>query len=99
MSAETVRVIAKVTSQPNKVEELKVLLLGLVEPTRRETGCLSYQLLQDKTNAAEFAFIEEWASDSAENAHMTSSHVQDTISKAQSLLAKAPDISRYVIIG
>ena len=99
MSTETVRVIARVTSLPDKVEELKTLLLNLVEPTRREKGCLSYQLLQDKTDAAEFVFIEEWAGDLAENAHMMTSHVQDTLSKAQSLVAKAPDISRYVIIG
>ncbi|WP_411726644.1 putative quinol monooxygenase [Methyloglobulus sp.] len=99
MSNKTVRVIARVTSFPDKVEELKGLLLNLVEPTRREKGCLSYQLLQDKTNAAEFVFIEEWAGDSAENAHMTTAHVQDTLLKAQSLLAKAPDIGRYVIIG
>jgi quinol monooxygenase YgiN len=99
MLNEAVRVIAKVTSQPDKVEELKSLLLNLFEPTRSEKGCISYQLLQDKTNAAEFVFIEEWTSDSAENAHMKTSHVQDTLSKAQSLLAKMPDISKYVIIG
>lgn len=99
MLNKTVRVIARVTSLPDKVEELKTLLLNLVEPTQREKGCLSSQLLQDKTNSAEFVFIEEWTSESAENAHMTTSHVQDTLSKAQSLLAKAPDINKYVIIG
>jgi len=99
MLTETVRVIARVTSLPDKVEELKTLLLNLVEPTRSEKGCVSYQLLQDKTNPAEFVFIEEWTSESAENAHITTPHVQDTLSKAQSLLAKGPDISKYVIIG
>jgi quinol monooxygenase YgiN len=98
MSNETVRVIARVTSLPDKVEELKGLLLNLVEPTRREKGCVSYHLLQDKTDAAEFVFIEEWANDSAIDAHMTTSHVQEAFSKAQSLFAKAPDISKYVVI-
>jgi quinol monooxygenase YgiN len=99
MVNETVGVIAKVTSLPDTVDELKDLLLGLIEPTRRETGCLSYQLLQDETNATEFVFIEEWASHTAESAHMASSHVQDTVSKAHSMLAKAPEISKYVILG
>ena len=98
MLNEAVRVIARVTSQPEKVEELKSILLNLIEPTRREKGCVSYQLLQDKTDAAEFVFIEEWASASAETAHMSTSHVQEALSKAQPLVAKAPDISRYVII-
>ncbi len=99
MANEMLRVIARVTSLPENVEELKTILFNLIGPTRREVGCLSYQLLQDKTNATEFVFVEEWTSASAEHAHMTSSHVQDTISKAQPLLAKAPDICRYVIIG
>ena len=98
MLNEAVRVIARITSQSDKIEELKSILLNLIEPTRSEKGCLSYQLLQDKTYAAEFVFIEEWASDSAEAAHMTTSHVQEVLSKAQPLLAKAPDICRYVII-
>ncbi|MGZ4955909.1 MAG: putative quinol monooxygenase [Methylobacter sp.] len=98
MLNKTVRVIARVTSLPDKVEELKGLLLSLVEPTRREQGCVSYHLFQDKTEPAEFVFIEEWANDSAIDAHMTTSHVQEAFSKAQSLSAKAPDISKYVVI-
>lgn len=98
MSGEVLRVIARITSQLDKVEELKSILLGLVEPTRVEKGCISYQLLQDKTDLTEFAFIEEWTSDSAIDAHMTSSHVLDAFSKAQSLLAKAPEIRKYVIL-
>jgi quinol monooxygenase YgiN len=99
MLNEAVRVIARVTSQPDKVEELKAILLNLVEPTRSEEGCVSYHLLQDKSNSAEFVFIEEWTSDSAENAHMMTTHVQEALSKAQSLFAKAPDISKYAVIG
>jgi quinol monooxygenase YgiN len=99
MLNKTVRVIARVTSLPDKVEELKSILLNLVEPTRSEKGCISYQLLQDKTDSAEFVFIEEWTSDLAIDAHMTTDHLQDTLSKAQSLFAKAPDISKYVVIG
>ncbi|CAH1086066.1 putative quinol monooxygenase [Candidatus Nitrotoga sp. 1052] len=98
MSGEFVRVIARITAQFDKVEELKSVLLGLVEPTRVEKDCISYQLVQDKTDLAEFVFIEEWTSDSAIDAHMASSHVQDAFSKAQSLLAKAPDIRKYVIL-
>ena len=98
MSNKMIKVIARVTSLPDKVEELKSLLLNLVEPTRREQGCISYYLLQDKTDPAEFVFIEEWANDSAIDNHMTTSHVQEAFSKAQSLFAKAPDISKYVAI-
>jgi quinol monooxygenase YgiN len=98
MSGGAVRVIARITTQLDKVEELKSVLLGLVEPTRAEKGCVSYQLVQDKTDLAEFVFIEEWTSDSAIDVHMTSSHVQNAFSKAQSLLVKAPDIRKYWVL-
>jgi|GEM_PF-4426566 len=54
MSGKVVRVIARTTAQLDKVEEIKFVLLDLVELTRLEKGCVSYQLVQDKTDLAEF---------------------------------------------
>ena len=99
MASETVRVVAKITGQRDKVEGLKSILLGVVGPTRREKGCISYQLLQNKTDASEFVFVEEWTSDAAIDTHMTTSHVQGALAKIESMLAQEPDIRRYVIIG
>lgn len=99
MANEAVKVLAKITAQHGKVEELKSLLLGLVGPTRAEKGCISYQLLQSKTDRSHFVFVEEWTSNAAIDEHMATSHVQDALSKVQSLLACVPDIDRYVMIG
>ncbi|MEK7748114.1 MAG: putative quinol monooxygenase [Nitrospirota bacterium] len=99
MASEAVKVVAKITAQHDKIKELKSILLDLVGPTRTEKGCVSYQLLQNKTNESEFVFIEEWTSDVAIDEHMTTSHVQYALSRARSLLAEAPDISRCLIIG
>jgi quinol monooxygenase YgiN len=99
MASETVRVIASVTALPDKLEELKSILLGLVEPTRKEDGCLSYHLYQNKTEASDFVFVEEWTSDSAIESHMATPHVQDALSRCRLLFAREPDISRYSIIG
>ena len=99
MASEAVRVVAKVTAQHGKVKDLKAILLGLIGPTRTEKGCVSYQLLQNKTDESNFVFVEEWTSDAAIDNHMTTSHVQDALSKIESMLAQDPDIRRYVIIG
>ena len=99
MASEAVRVVAKVTAQHGKVDDLKAILLGLIGPTRAEKGCVSYQLLQNKTDESDFVFVEEWTSDAAIDDHMTTSHVQDALSKAKSLLAQEPDIRRYLVIG
>ena len=99
MASEAVRVVARITAQPDKVGEVKAILLGLVERTRKEKGCISYQLLQNKVDPSDFTFVEEWSNDSAIDTHFTMSHVQDALAKTKSLLATDPDIRRYLIIG
>lgn len=98
MANNTVRALARITARPDKIEEVKSLLLDLVGETRKESGCISYQLLQNKANPADFTFVEEWASDSDIDIHFTTAHIQDAFSKAASLLAKEPDIGRYSVI-
>lgn len=97
--AEMVRVLARITARPDKIEELILVLLHLVEETRKENGCISYQLLQNKADLRDFTVIEEWESDSVIDTHLMSAHVQEAFSKAASLLAKEPDIRRYSVIG
>jgi quinol monooxygenase YgiN len=99
MASETMRVVARISAKPDKVAELKSVLLSLIGPTRMEKGCISYQLCESKTDAGDFVFVEEWASAAAINAHMTTAHVQEAFAKAQSLLASPPDIRVYSIIG
>lgn len=99
MANETVRVVARITAQPDKVEEVASILQGLVGQTLMEEGCISYQLLQNKTDSGDFTFVEEWKSDAAIDAHLARPHVQEALAKAQPLLAKDPDIRRYFMIG
>lgn len=99
MASEAVRVVARIIAQSGKVEELRSILLDLVGQTRKEKDCISYQLLQNKVDPSDFTFVEEWASDSAIDAHFTTPHVQEALSKAAPLLASDPDIRRYFIIG
>lgn len=98
MANQTVRIIAKITGQPDKTAELKSVLQDLVAPTRSEKGCISYQLCQSTDDTAEFVFIEEWADRAAIDAHMKSAHVQSAFAKARPLLAKAPEIRNYSVI-
>jgi quinol monooxygenase YgiN len=95
MASDSLRVVAIVTAQADKADELKLILLGLIGPTRAEAGCLSYQLQQNNSDASEFVFIEEWTNDAALDLHLTTSHLQDALSRAQPLLACLPDIRRY----
>jgi quinol monooxygenase YgiN len=95
MQNDAVRVVARVVAKSDKVEELRALLRGLLEPTRKERGCVTYELLQNKTDPTDFTFVEEWASDAAVDAHLQTPHVQRALAKLPDLAAAAPDIRRY----
>ena len=92
---ESIRVVARIVSKADKTEETRALLLGLLVPTRSESGCVSYELLQNRQNASEFTFVEDWADDASLNAHFTTEHVKAAFQKVPALLAEAPDIRQY----
>ena len=94
----TVHVVARLVARPDTVAELRVLLLSLIEPTRREAGCLRYSLLQNTADPTDFTFVEEWVDQAALEAHFTTPHLQAALAQAPELLAASPDIRRYTCI-
>jgi len=96
--SKKIRVVARLIAFPNKVEEAKALLLGLVEPTRKEAGCLQYDLLQNQADPTDFTFVEEWESDESLDAHLGSEHIQSAIAQIPELIASGPDIRRYTLL-
>ncbi|MDQ3819736.1 MAG: antibiotic biosynthesis monooxygenase [Acidobacteriota bacterium] len=99
MSTSPLRVVARIKAKPDKVGEVHELLRGLVEPTRKEVGCLSYELLQNRKDPTDFTFIEEWESDSAFDDHSATSHIKAVGPKLKEIVAEAPDIRIYSVVA
>lgn len=97
--SSAVRVVARLVAKPDKVEELKSILLSIIEPTRREAGCKRYELLQNSADPADFTFVEEWESGAALDAHMKQPHLTVALGKLGTLLGGAPDIRRYTTLA
>jgi quinol monooxygenase YgiN len=95
---ETLRVVARIIALPESVAEVRSWLSDLIEPTRNEPGCVSYELLQNQSDATDFTFVEEWASGDALDAHLKSAHLQNVVSRVAGLLAAEPDIRRYSLV-
>lgn len=93
-----IRVVARIEAQPDKVEEVRELLLALVDPTRKEAGCVTYELLQNLKRPTDFTFVEEWTSEAALEAHSKSAHLQAVGPKLQSIITAPPDIRVYATI-
>jgi Uncharacterized conserved protein len=99
MSQATLRVVARLMAFPDKVEELKYLLLSIIEPTRREAGCIKYELLQNQADPTDFTFVEEWESAALLELHLASNHIQAAVLKLEGLAVAPPDIRRYQLLA
>lgn len=99
MPSETLRVVARITALPDKADEVRSILLALIEPTRNEAGCLSYELLRNNADPTDFTFVEEWSSDATLDAHMATPHLQNAVAQTASLLSEPPDIRRYSLLA
>jgi len=88
MSNNTLNVVAIAETSPEKAEDLKSVCLGLIDLTRKETGCISYELYQDVTNPGKFTFIENWQSKEHLEAHLKTQHMADAGAAFGKILTK-----------
>jgi quinol monooxygenase YgiN len=79
-------VVAKVAAKAESLEELKSELLKLIEPTRKEEGCIAYNLHQDNEDPALFIFYETWQSSAALDMHMDSAHFKGFVEAAGGMI-------------
>jgi quinol monooxygenase YgiN len=97
--SQTIRVVARVIAIPEKVDEVKAILSGLVEPTRQEEGYIQYELLQNQEDPTDFTFVEEWATAAALEVHLASAHIEAASDKLNGLIATEPDIRIYQLLA
>jgi quinol monooxygenase YgiN len=98
MAQDSLRVIARVKARPGKVDELLSVLSSIVEPTRKEAGCISYKLFQNNQDPTDIALIEEWKNNAALESHFVTKHFKGALVKLPSLVAAEPDIQRYHLV-
>ena len=68
-------VIAHLYAAAGEESSVRDVLSSIVEPTRKEDGCLRYDLFADLADPCRFTFIEEWTSAEALDAHSKSAHI------------------------
>lgn len=89
-----VKVVAKKFVSEDKIEEVVKLYEELVEATRKEEGCIKYELYQDEKDSRILAVIEEWESRDALNKHMNSEHFMKLVPMIGALTGKT-DMNIY----
>ena len=99
MSEKGIRVVARVSVRPERLDETLAAFNALVAATRAEEGCLKYELLQNVDDPNDLTFVEEWASREALTDHFATEHFTAVAVRAEALLTTAPDIRTYSVIA
>lgn len=99
MESEMVRVVARLVAKEGQEEALGAELVGLLEPTRAEPGCVRYELWRNAADPREFTFVEEWASGEALEGHFETPHVRGALARFPDLLDGELDLRQYDVMG
>ncbi len=78
-------VVSKSILIEGKTNEYKQQASKLIEKTRKEAGCISYDLCEDINNINILTFIEKWEDKKALDAHMKTAHFVEIVPKLKEL--------------
>lgn len=84
-----IKVVAKKLVNEGKLEDVISLYEQLVQATRKEEGCIKYELYQDDKESRILAVIEEWESREALDKHMKAEHFTRIVPMIGELIEKA----------
>ncbi len=87
-------VIVHMRAKPGKEQELRDLLVSLVEPTSKEVGFVNYDLHEKLDEPGYFFLYENWESEAALDDHFATPHLQHFMSKTEELLDGGLNLSK-----
>ena len=99
MNTKSLTVIAQIKAKPGKESSVRQELLSLVAPSRKDAGCLNYDLHQALDNPALFLFHENWTSKAQLDQHLQKPELQAVLAKLGQLVAEPPSITLWNKIG
>jgi quinol monooxygenase YgiN len=99
MPTELLTVVAEMSAKPGQEDALRSVLLGLVAPTKKEDGCVQYDLHVSTDEPGRFVFYENWTSREALDRHLATPHLKAFVARADELLAQPPRILTYTLIS
>ena len=88
MATKSVIIQAGLRVNDGSADEFIKLATPVVDSTRKEPGCIKYELLQDVYDKCTFYFYEEYADENAYQTHRTMPYMTDFRPKREKLLDK-----------
>jgi quinol monooxygenase YgiN len=92
-------VFATLSAAAGKADELRAVLVALVEASHTEPGVVHYILHEDPKKLGNFYVFEAYKDQAAVDAHMGSPHLAAAFAKAGPLLGGPPTITPTVVVA
>ncbi|HOX57197.1 MAG TPA: putative quinol monooxygenase [Candidatus Paceibacterota bacterium] len=99
MNTKSLTVVARFIAKPGNEDAVRQELLSLVAPSRKDAGCLNYDLHQAMDNPALFLFHENWASKAHLDAHLQKTDLQAALGRVGQMVAEPPQVSLWQRLG
>ena len=94
-----VTVVARSQAKPGKEDEVQREFLHLVAETRKEEGCINYDLHQADDDKSVFMFYENWVSRGHLDRHAQSVHIAAFRAKSRELLTGPTQITLWEMLS
>lgn len=87
------------TIKPEHREKFEAAFEECITATRKEEGCIAYDLNRSTEDGSKYINYERWVSVPALDAHLKAAHTVKLLATIAPFMAGPPDIKVYVIAG
>jgi quinol monooxygenase YgiN len=99
MADTKLTVVARIRAKPGLEQVVREALTALVEPTRKESGCINYDLHQSLDDKTLFMFYENWTSKKDLDKHLEMPYLKDFLGKAGDILEQPVEIALWEMVS
>lgn len=99
MTKKRITVVAHVRARPGLEETVRAELLKLVAETRKEQGCVNYDLHVSADDPGHFMFYENWESLAHLDRHAASPHIQAFRARSPELLLEPTQVTLWELLN
>src|SRR5689334_22911620 len=92
-------VIAYIFAKRGDEQRVGTALLGLVDETRKEKGCINYDLHESEENPALFLMYENWRSAADLEEHARSAHLREFGKHMGPFLERPTEITKWKMVS